>query len=203
MIYRLEQTIRLPQRKHEIKGLSGNLIYNAGVLNVFEAYLDFEDGTVEISTDEISKTTIKKNSQIIGEIHTKVEVTKKILFLPIGIEYNDIVLNDIIYKMYESGLGANQHYFSIYKDNTVVAVIHKDDRVVNFLNTYTLYAENKESMDVALICAMFLESTAFCDRTGGIGNSIVDSPYYTAQKGLREKYDSSFIPKIKALEGID
>lgn len=203
MIYRLEQTIRLPERKHEIKNLSGNLIYNAGVPNVFEAYLEFVDGTVEINTDEISKTIIKKNNQIIGEIFTKVEVTKKILFLPIGIEYNDIVLNGNIYKMYESGLGANQHYFSIYEKNNVVAVIHKDDRVVNYLNTYTIYAENKDNMDVALICAMFLESTAFCDRTGGIGNSIVDSPYYTAQRKLREKYDPSFIPKIKALEGIE
>ena len=185
MIYRLEQTIRLPRRKHEIKNLSGNLIYNAGVPNVFEAYLEFSDGTVEINTDEISKSTIKKNNQIVGEIFTKVEVTKKILFLPIGIEYNDIVLNGKTYKMYESGLGANQHYFSIYEENNVVAVIHKDDRVVNYLNTYTIYAENKDYMDIALICAMFLESTAFCDRTGGIGNSIVDSPYYTAQKKLR------------------
>lgn len=203
MIYRLEQTVRLPQREHEIKNIFGETILNAGVPSVFEAYLNLTNAIIKISTDDAAKSTITSNNQKIGEIHTRVEVTKKILFLPVGIEYNYIVLNGNEYKMYESGLGANQHYFSIYNGNNVVAVIHKDDRVVNFLNKYTLYAEKDEYMFVALICTMFLESTAFCDRTGGIGNSVVDSPYYTAQKELRNKYDPSFIPKIKALEGVE
>lgn len=203
MILRVEQISRLPKRKHIIKNLNGKVLYNASVPKVFEGTIEIDDVNYKIITDEISKTIIYKEREKCGEINQKVEVTKKILFLPIGYEFNEISYDGKKYQMYESGLGANQHYFSIYEDKNTIAIIHKDDRVINYLNTYTVYAETDTATKLALICVMFLESTAFCDRTGGLGNGVVDSPYYTAQKALRERYDPTFIPQIKKAAGID
>lgn len=202
MILRLEQKTRLPQRTHEVYDLSFNKICNAGVSKVFDAYIALNGELIKIVTDEICKSAIKKGENICGYINHKLEVTKKILFLPIGYEYDEIEYNGRIFTIYESGLGANQHFFSLYENNCVVAVIHKDDRVINYLNTYTLYAENSVNMDMALIYAMFLESTAFCDRTAGLGYSDVNIPHYSAQKELRDKYDPSFIQRVKMNDGV-
>lgn len=203
MILRVEQISRLPQRKHVIKKLDGTLLYSGEVEKVFKARIELEYKKVDIVTDDINRTIISENNVQIGEISSKVFVTKKILFLPIGYEYNEVLYRGRTYHMYESGLGANQHFFSIYFEGKTIAVIHKDDRVVNYLNTYTLYAETEEEMEVALICTMFLESTAFCDRTAGIGYKVEDSPYYTTQKELRDKYDPNFIPMIKEMHEIN
>lgn len=202
MILRLEQISRLPQRKHIVKKLDESILYEAEVEKVFKANIEFEHGKVDIITDEINQTIINKNNVQIGKISSKVFVTKKVLFLPVGYEYNEVIYEGKTYQMFESGLGKNQHFFSIYNEDETVAVIHKDDRVVNYLNTYTLYAEDKQEMEVALICTMFLEATAFCDRTAGIGYKVDDTPYYTAQKELRDRYDSNFIPKIKLKDGV-
>ena len=202
MILRIKQTSRLPVRKHEIRFLNNKVFCTGGVQSVFESYLNCENNYYEIKTDEISKTVITRNGVQIGLISQDIFITKKVLFLPIGYEYYKMSFENESFQIFESGLGAGKHFFTIYKNDSIVAVIHKDDKVINHLNTYTAYCEKNEGVLMMLIFAMFLESTAFCDRTGGIGNTVVDSPYYSTQKELRERYDPTFIERVKKLDGI-
>lgn len=202
MILRLEQVSRLPDRKHIVKAMDGTVVYSGGVPRATESYLELNGELITTSVENISTAGVCKNTVRIGQIVQKLQVTKKILFLPTGYDYFEVSLFGHVFQMYDIGLGANQHYVSICNEDRTVAVIHKDDRVINYLNTHTVYAENNNAMNVALICAMYLESTVFCDRSAGLGNGINDCPYYSAQKELRAKYDSTFIPRIKTMDGM-
>ncbi len=201
MIYRLEQTERLPLRKHVIKNKrDGAAIYAAHVPGVFRSSVTIDGAVFETVTETISKTVVIKNGMIAGEITPVFVKTGKFLFLPIGYDGYRLKTENEEIEIFDIGLGADHHYIVLLSEGKTVAVIHKDDKVVNYLNTYTIYAEDKEHMDKAIIVAMFFESTAYCDRTAGIGYSVVDSPYYSSQKELRAKYDPTFIERVKAME---
>ena len=87
--------------------------------------------------------------------------------------------------------------YVLYNNEKTTKTILELDNAIDELD------ETEEEMEVALICTMFLESTAFCDRTAGIGYKVEDSPYYTTQKELRDKYDPNFIPMIKEMHEIN
>ena len=200
MIVRLEQISRLPSRNHEIRQADSSLIGTGTVPDLFNGLMKIGRDTYAAITNNVARTELYQNESAIGWISQTVEVTKKILFLPIGFEYYIYNVLGKELRVYESGLGQDMHFFSVYENGVVVGVIHKDDLVKNYKNTYTLYAEADEMLLPLCLFTMFLESTAFCDRTGGLGNVTDNTPFYTAQKELQLKYDPNFIPHIIALE---
>lgn len=200
MIARLIQKSRLPDRKHSLHLKSGECYGHGGVPSVFNAYLNYRGQNFIIETNQNNQALITLNNTQIGSVSHELHATKKLFAIPIGYEYMKFRVFEHEYFVYESGLGPGKHYFTFYENDRTIAVIHKDDRVINYLNTYTLYSRNDEDMCYASVFTMYLESTAFCDRTGGLGNSIVDSPYYSLQKELRKKFNSEFLKEIIELE---
>lgn len=202
MIIRFEQTERLPERKHKILDNHENILGLGWVPDIFKGFFSYEGCEYSSITQTISKAVFSKNGIEMGWITQCLEVTKKILFLKTGYEYYKVLYDQKSYHLYESGLGKDKHFFSLYMNGCVLGVIHKDDLVKNYKNTYTLYANDENIMLVLLLCTIFLESTAFCDRSSAVGNMSDNIPYYTRQKELKEKFDPAFIPRIKAMDGI-
>lgn len=201
MILRLEQITRLPKRTHGVFSRDDQKLYSAGVEKLLESWLSMGERYIRTSTDHASNITeVTVNGTIVGTIRPKVHVTKKVLFLPIGYAYDEFVYNGEVYSVYNSGLGRDQHYISIYKGESVIAVQHRDDLVLDYLGKSTLYAVDAEAMELMLIYAMYMEATEFCNLYVEAERSRQDCSYYTKQKELRDKYDPSFIPRIKAME---
>lgn len=196
MIYRVEQISRLPVRKHEVKTKDGHFLYAAGVPQVLQSYLDFPEGRITIQTESISKIIILLQGVVIGEIIPKLCVTKKVLFLPIGYEYYSYRLYDKQYEVYESGLGPNKHFYTLYYQGKTTGIIHKDDLVLKYRNNYTVYTLSEQEMKAALIYTMFLEAGPNCHYGAAIDNLDSNVPYYTKQKELREKYNPAFLEQV-------
>ena len=137
---------------------------------------------------------------MIGEIIPKLCVTKKVLFLPIGYEYYSYRLYDKQYEVYESGLGPDRHFYTLYRQGETVGVIHKDDRVIRYKNTYTVYTLSEQEMKASLIYTMFLEAGPNCHMGAAIDNLDSNIPYYTKQKELQEKFNPAFLQMVMAQE---
>ena len=198
MIYRVEQISRLPVRKHEVKTKDGYFLYVAGVPQVLQSYLDFPEGQVIVRIESLSKAVISFQGIEIGEIIPKLCVTKKVLFLPIGYEYYSYRLHDKQYEVYESGLGPDKHFYTLYYQGKTTGIIHKDDLVLKYRNNYTVYTLSEQEMKAALIYTMFLEAGPNCHKGAAIDNLDSNVPYYTKQKELREKFDPDFLRKVLA-----
>ncbi len=198
MIYRVEQISRLPVRKHEVKTKDGHFLYAAGVPQVLQSYLDFPEGQVTVRIESLSSAMVLFQNAVIGEIVPKLCVTKKVLFLPIGYEYYSYRLYDKQYKVYESGLGPNKHFYTLYCQGETTGIIHKDDLVLKYRNNYTVYTLNEQEMTAALIYTTFLEAGPNCHKGAAIDNLDSNVPYYTKQKDLREKFDPDFLRKVLA-----
>lgn len=197
MILRLEQITRLPERTHGIFDQDHRQLYAAGVEKLLESWLVLGDRQIRTSTNNRSSiTTVTENGVLKGTIRPKVYVTKKILFLPVGYAYDEFEYNGEVYCVYNSGLGRNQHFISIYRGDSTIALQHREDLVIDYLGKSTLYAVDSEAMEIMLIYAMYMEATEFCNIYVEAEHSRQDCSYYTNQKELRDKYDPSFIPRI-------
>lgn len=196
MICRVKQISRLPVRKHEVRTKDDHFLYAAGVPQVLQSYLDFPEGQVTVRIESLSSAVILFQGTVIGEIVPKLCVTKKVLFLPIGYEYYSYRLYDKQYEVYESGLGPDRHFYTLYCQGETTGMIHKDDLVLKYKNNYTIYTLNEQEMKAALIYIMFLEAGPNCHYGAAIDNLDSNVPYYTKQKELQEKFDSLFIKRV-------
>lgn len=193
MIFEFVQVQRTPLTRHEIKVRNKTVGFTesgkAGRMNLFLS------DTFRLSIDGLRKMEIFRNESKCGEIVQKQYTTKKILFIEIGYEYYEMLLSDERYMIYETGLGKDKHYFSIYKDDKVVAMIHKPDFVKNYLDKYTCYLEDESFFLPTAIYCSFLECTAYYNISAE-GNVWDNTSTVTAQKELIEKLDMSFIDKV-------
>jgi hypothetical protein len=147
-------------------------------------------------------TDISLGNAVVGRIYPELEAKKKVLFFSFGIEYFVIELSGEQLKAYEIGLGAGQHYVCIYRADKLVAIIHKDDQVINFRDTYTIYFEDESLTEILCVFNLYFDCTRYPDHGEIAGQHEEDGGYLTTQAELNAKYDPSFIPRIKALDGI-
>ncbi len=201
MIYRIEQVERMIRRRHEVKNLNGEIVYHARTPVRFVAEVIMDDSLIRVRLNGMGKYLITKDDVEIGELKQDMVKTKKVLFMQIDYEYYKFEIEGRCYQVFESGLGPGMHFYSMYEDGVVVGVIHKQDRIVNDLDHYTLYTEDEVAMKDLVVYTMFLASTEYF-KTTDAGYSIDDASVYTAQQELRDKYDPTFIPRIKAMDGI-
>lgn len=197
MIFKCIQKSRLPISRHEFI-LGSDILANAEVPKAGTARMIYGTDCFDIQMHGIfNKLSLLKNGTEYGCVGSKVFETKKVLFIKMGYEYFELMVNNEMYLVYETGLGANKHFYSIYKNDVLLAVIHKPDRVKNNLDEYVCYLDNADDfISVALFC-LFLESTAYYN-IDAIGNTDECVQTVTVQKELIEKFDPSFIERIKA-----
>jgi hypothetical protein len=195
MIFQCIQKERLPLTKHEFTR-NDVIIGSAETPRMGFSKMKFGENIFTLQVQGLKKVSILQDNAEVGSICPQLCVTKKILFMPIGYEYHELNLNGDTVTVYESGLGAGKHFYSIYRDGKVIAVIHKPDLVVALLDKYTCYVEKYEDAVLAAIYCMFLESLAYYHRATADEPTVDGTATVTTQKELKEKYDPSFIERI-------
>jgi len=145
---------------------------------------------------------VLKSGNSVGIIYQGVIPQKKILFIQIGYGYYGLKLSNQTYYGYEIGFGEDEHYLCIKLNDKTICIVHKTDRVVNCLDTYTMYLENEDDLIVGMLFALYFENANYEDSYEEMDNGSDDTSCITTQKKLNAHYDSTFIPRIKALNNI-
>lgn len=197
MIYELKRVTKKPMRRHTVTDVCvGGILYNGKVDKAFESDIEINGDVYSIRNINKTDSRILRNNVECGIIAQKLEVTKKLGPLKFGFDFFEISVDKKIFRSYEVGLGKNQHYFVIYSNECVVAMIRKRDFTADYLNSYVLFSIESDAMLVAVLMTMFLESTEFFDIVEDFGHRNHYNEYYTVQKILKCKYDPDFIPSV-------
>lgn len=114
--------------------------------------------------------------------------------------YWTITYDNEYYKIFEVGRKSEGTFFCIYLDDWLVAMIRKDPVILGRSTQYEIYAEKGISKEMLLIINAYLDLTRYYPDPSKSPKST--ERRITLQKELKEKYDPSFIPRIKTMEGI-
>lgn len=214
MIIEFLQTERSPRSSYVFESISGEVIakttstYRNGIVGLEcqgkKYFLNLNVKRKEINGAKQKVSELKMEDALYAEIFPAVAVLRKVLFIPIGYVYTVLLIEGQEYRCYEVGIGKKQHYFCVFRGETTVAVIHKADIVKNCKNTYVIYIDDKYVPYIGIIALSVYIDTFFCHNFGDLAAiGTEDTSYYSAQKEVREKYDPGFIPRIKAMDGIN
>lgn len=202
MILEFIQKERIPKAEHEIL-YNKNIIGSAFCDKFLSGEMNLNNKQYQLKIDNLSSFPIMSNNEQVGYVVQKFNKTGKFLCFDTGYSFYEFKCKNDVFAVYDIGLGKNQHYYQFEKFNKTVAIIHKPDRVVNRKDYYMCYSEDEKMILPMSLWCLFLEASAYYDiNVAGEGN-VVTNKAYKSQKITREKYDATFISKIKALEGID
>lgn len=177
---------------------------NAAKITIQENIYEISDN-IHRDKDKNGKTItqvkdVLKDGEIIGRIYPDIVPQKKIWFISIGYDYFVIDLYDKQYFAYEVGLGENQHYVCIYEKDELVAIIHKDDKVINFKDTYTIYFQDEKLLTMLCIFNLYFDCINYPNHGEIMGEHVENGGFITMNQELNSKFDSTFIEKIIDLE---
>lgn len=141
---------------------------------------------------------ILKNNEKIGHIVGQVQKTG---FLK-GYPYYEIVYEGNLYYGYEVGFGKKGLYLCIYKGESLIAIVDKQLKVINYQDVYNIYFEDSMYIPVLLPFILYYDSTAYGDMMEVSLISIKTKQVITRQKELIAKYDPTFIPRIQKMDDI-
>ncbi len=114
--------------------------------------------------------------------------------------YWAIEYNNVYYKVYEVGGKEEGRYFCFYAGDTLIAIIKKDPKIIHNSTNYEMYFEHYVPKEMLLVVSLFIDLTRYYPDVDRAKRSSEYS--ITRIKELKEKYDPTFIPRIKAMEGI-
>lgn len=143
-------------------------------------------------SDRLSFKVLREGEKV-GSI---VGRTKKTGFLK-AYAYYDFQLNGNQYYGYEVGFGRKGLYLCIYRNERLIAIVDKALRVVNYKDTYTAYLESPADLEVVLLFTIYYDATAYGDVMEVAVASVQEKRVNTLQKELIEKFDPTFISRIK------
>lgn len=210
MILEFNQIDRQPNPLFEGKIKGQIVVTGKGTTHSNDGFIDYNGNRYEISSklhrEKLADKTatqvsdILKDGNRVGYIYPDLVAKKKVLFLSFGYEYFNFNFNGNEYAAYEIGLGQDQHYICVYSGNETVAIIHKEDMKHNYCDKYVIYALDEALLLDLSILTLYFDCIRYPDHGEFTGESYVDDSFLTTQKELNEKYDSTFIAKVKALE---
>jgi len=213
MVLRFEQTHRQPRPAYAItRPRTGETLGGAEASDPTRPTLTVGGTSYELDVpgrtarDPENKkqalSPVFSNGTECGSIEICFVQTKKILFLSVGYDYRRVILDGTVLTAYEVGLGHQQHYWCIYReDRELVAMLQKDDGAINNCNTYTLYLEENALAAAVCLLALFEDCTQYPDMGEVNGYSAEAEAEFTTQKVLLAKYDADFIPRVIARDG--
>ena len=115
-----------------------------------------------------------------------------------GIYFWTFEMSNQIIEAYEVGFGRKGIYLCLWSDNKLIAIISKKLHNKNFESSYQLFAESADKMVLIIIAASFWDITRYFVTASSEEWHTLN----TWQKELKNKYDPTFIPRIKAIENI-
>ena len=212
MILEFNQIDRQPNPLFEGKIKGQIVVTGKGTTHFNDGFIDYNGSRYEISSklhrEKFADKTatqvsdILKDGKRVGFIYPDLVAMKKVLFLSFGYDYFNFIFNGNKYTVYEVGLGQNQHYICVYSGNETVAIIHKEDKKHNYCYKYVVYALNETLLLDLSILTLYFDCIRYPNHGEFTGESYVDDSFLTTQKELNEKYDPSFIPCVKRMDGI-
>ena len=212
MQLRFEQLIRQPNPTYRIIDCStGELVGQANARDINNAQITLYNTEFKLnipgrkergdSGDIHDISPITCSDTEVGFVELGFVPTKKILFITTGYDYRIVRLKDLVIKSYEVGFGSGEHYWCIYNDDKLVAMIHKNDVTVNYKNKYRIYTEDAKYASMLCILTLFIDCTEYPDVGECVGLAFQKEGMVTVQKELIAKYDPTFIPRITELDG--
>ncbi|MBR3919773.1 MAG: hypothetical protein IKJ59_13745 [Clostridia bacterium] len=210
MILTFVQKERQPTPKFEGKIKDVVVITGKGSSHASNGYLEYKGDKVEIVSNPHREkmngkavtqvVDIVQRSERVGYIYPDIVEQKRFLFLSFGYDYFVFNFKGKTYNAYEVGLGANEHYICVYKDNSIVAIIKKEDKKTNFCDQYIVYALGEENLLMLALLTLYFDCIRYPDHGEIMYESYRDDSFLTTQKELVDKYDASFIDRVKAME---
>ena len=213
MILNIQQTKSNFHMEWVAQRLNGELFSKVDapfVTGKFEAFASFFDAsqlTLYYNPYDTSMGTalkdrlsfkILKNGTFQGKILGK---TKSVGFFK-SYPYYELTFDNEVYYGYEVGFGSKGLYLCIYKGETLIAIVDKALRVINFKDSYVAYLLDEQFAKLVTAFVVYYDVTAYGDLMQIALLSVKEKRVNTVQKDLIEKYDATFIPKIKEMEGI-
>lgn len=116
-----------------------------------------------------------------------------------GIYYWNFQLSGVNYDIYEVGFGRKGLFYCIWRNNCLCAIISRKLHSKHFGGSYTIYAEEFLKDSLLIMLNVFWDITRFYPSE----SSEETISLKTWQKELKNKYDPSFIPRIKSMHGIE
>ena len=147
-------------------------------------------------------TDFMRAGERIGYFYPGIIEKKKILFLSFGYDCDIFHFEGRDYTVFEVGLGKDQHYICVYRNDSTVAIIKKEDIKINYCDKYTIYALDSSELLPMAVLTLYLDCTRYPDHGEIMDETQSDDSFLTIQKELNQKYDPTFIPKVKRLDGI-
>ncbi len=148
--------------------------------------------------DRLSFKLFKEN-ELLGSI---VFENKKIKGFLKSYGYRILRIENDIYNLYEVGFGKDGLFLCIYKNDELVAIAEKNLKVINYKDIYKVYSLIDDLSGIVPLLLHY-DVTAYGDLMEISLHSTKKKFVKTPQEELRAKFDPTFIPKIKSMEGID
>ncbi len=210
MIYNLRQVKTNFDMQWIIQDAANNIVCNAacplkiGKFEVFMRYPDNINYTLYYNPldtsyggkikDRLSFKIINENKELTGRLVGATQKTGKFFWQ--GYQYYDISFGNKNYAGYEVGLGTDGIALCLYENDTIVATIIKNPRVVNFRDEYKMYVLSEEYLKIASMFVVYYDALKFAN----LGEIKLYSETYTVllthNKELKSKYDPNFINRM-------
>ncbi|BCN29975.1 hypothetical protein [Anaeromicropila herbilytica] len=106
-------------------------------------------------------------------------------------KYDEINFYNKNYIGYKVGMGAEGHKYPIYENDKQIALVEKDNLVLNRKDVYHIYTLEEELIELVALYCLRLDTIEFSQRDIAI-NSKEKSLSYTWNKEVKCKYDPDF-----------
>lgn len=107
--------------------------------------------------------------------------------------YDEFFLDNIVYKMYEIGMGKQGMKYPIYIEDNQVALIEKDPVTKDNLDRYKVYAIDDSTLEIGCILSLYIDCMFYSDS----GGSSTSRQYQkTFNKAQIKMYDPNFVKRV-------
>ena len=107
-------------------------------------------------------------------------------------------------QMYRVSMGKKGQYVCCYDGGQLIGMIEKDIKVKNDLDTYTIFVEDDKYANALCVMCLNYDISNYRKTQTSIFTFTKSNRYdaVTSNPDILNKYDPSFIPRVKAMEGI-
>lgn len=114
-----------------------------------------------------------------------------------GYAYYEMKYNEAMYHCYEIGLGNKGLFLCIYQGDTLIAVVEKALKVIDFKDNYMLYLTSEKYFSVTALFTLYYDVTSYGNILERKVHSSATTLKFTRNKELLAKFDPLFIQRIK------
>lgn len=201
MIFKYKQVSVIPNIQHIM--CNKEVIGTGTSTKHFFGILDLNNSKYEIMVDCGGEIIVKENEKTVGGIKQKIQKLNVRKIFDRTILYYEFCMTNKVLKITPICFNKkDENFYQIEENGKTIAMIQKIDKVINYNHQYVCYSETESMLPYMAVWCLFLQSTKFYPfMISGEGN-VTKNRIGSSAKYIREKYDSSFIQRIKALDDI-